>query len=312
MVLNIIFNFFDMIKKIFIPVFVLFFAIFFAQIDKYKASDYSLPNNVKTYNTFVYKYDVELGKYKVIEKRIRIFEKGLLKYDYVLDNYLDRFSQIKRYTYNAQNQLISIETADDYEKPQYYPYEDFFYENGKLTKISEIFGNKRVFTDFTYDGKGRILKEKKYQDDKLVLSTVDYHYTTDKNFTTKKVVFINDNSRKMVDAVYQNNLKISEEVDDPAAKISYTYQYDDKGNETLEFDGVTNLDKHYVYGKTGAVIKSKKTLYDDLEFDIVNYFEFSETTYEDGTKEGSRTFDKDYAKSFNMSVLSYDFVDDLK
>jgi len=311
-VLNIIFNFFDMIKKIFIPVFVLFFAIFFAQIDKYKASDYSLPNNVKTYNTFVYKYDVELGKYKVIEKRIRIFEKGLLKYDYVLDNYLDRFSQIKRYTYNAQNQLISIETADDYEKPQYYPYEDFFYENGKLTKISEIFGNKRVFTDFTYDGKGRILKEKKYQDDKLVLSTVDYHYTTDKNFTTKKVVFINDNSRKMVDAVYQNNLKISEEVDDPAAKISYTYQYDDKGNETLEFDGVTNLDKHYVYGKTGAVIKSKKTLYDDLEFDIVNYFEFSETTYEDGTKEGSRTFDKDYAKSFNMSVLSYDFVDDLK
>ena len=301
-----------MIKKIFIPVFVLFFAIFFAQIDKYKASDYSLPNNVKTYITFVYKYDVELGKYKVIEKRIRIFEKGLLKYDYVLDNYLDRFSQIKRYTYNAQNQLISIETADDYEKPQYYPYEDFFYENGKLTKISEIFGNKRVFTDFTYDGKGRILKEKKYQDDKLVLSTVDYHYTSDKNFTTKKVVFINDNSRKMVDTVYQNNLKISKEVDDPAAKISYTYQYDDKGNETLEFDGVTNLDKHYVYGKTGAVIKSKKTLYDDLEFDIVNYFEFSEITYEDGTKEGSRTFDKDYAKSFNMSVLSYDFVDDLK
>ena len=301
-----------MIKKIFIPVFVLFFAIFFAQIDKYKASDYSLSNNVKTYNTFVYKYDVELGKYKVIEKRIRIFEKGLLKYDYVLDNYLDRFTQIKRYTYNAQNQLISIETADDYEKPQYYPYEDFFYENGKLTKISEIFGNKRVFTDFTYDGKGRILKEKKYQDDKLVLSTVDYHYTSDKNFTTKKVVFINDNSRKMVDTVYQNNLKISEEVDDPAAKISYTYQYDDKGNETLEFDGVTNLDKHYVYGKTGAVIKSKKTLYDDLEFDIVNYFEFSEITYDDGTKEGSRTFDADYAKSFNMSVLSYDFVDDLK
>ena len=76
-----------MIKKIFVPVFVLFFAVFFAQTEKYKASDYSLPNNVKTYNTFVYKYDVELGKYFVIEKHIRIFEKGLLKYDYVLDNY---------------------------------------------------------------------------------------------------------------------------------------------------------------------------------------------------------------------------------
>lgn len=297
-------------KSLFITLFFISIAVF--SQEKYKASDYSLPNNVKSYNTFIYKYDVDLGKYFVIEKHIRIFEKGLLKYDYVLDNYLGRFSQLKKLDYNDQNQLISIEEAEDFENPQYYPYQDFYYEKGKLTKISEIFGNKRVFTDFAYDGKGRILKEKKYQDDKLVLSTVDYHYTTDKNFTTKKVVFINDNSRKMVDAVYQNNLKISEEVDDPAAKISYTYQYDDKGNETLEFDGVTNLNKHYVYGKTGAVIKSKKTLYDDLEFDIVNYFEFSEITYEDGTKEGSRTFDEDYAKSFNMSVLSYDFVDDLK
>ena len=297
-------------KSLFIALFLI--CIYLFSQEKYKASDYSLPNNVKSYNTFIYKYDVDLGKYFVIEKHIRIFEKGLLKYDYVLDNYLGRFSQLKKLEYNDQNQLISIEEAEDFENPQYYPYQEFYYEKGKLTKISEVFGNKRVFTDFTYDGKGRILKEKKYQDDKLVLSTVDYHYTSDKNFTTKKVVFINDNSRKMVDTVYQNNLKISEEVDDPAAKISYTYQYDDKGNETLEFDGVTNLDKHYVYGKTGAVIKSKKTLYDDLEFDIVNYFEFSEITYDDGTKEGSRTFDADYAKSFNMSVLSYDFVDDLK
>ena len=297
-------------KSLFITLFFISIAVF--SQEKYKASDYSLPNNVKSYNTFIYKYDVDLGKYFVIEKHIRIFEKGLLKYDYVLDNYLGRFSQLKKLEYNDQNQLISIEEAEDFENPQYYPYQEFYYEKGKLTKISEIFGNKRVFTDFAYVGKGRILKEKKYQDDKLVLSTVDYHYTSDKNFTTKKVVFINDNSRKMVDTVYQNNLKISKEVDDPAAKISYTYQYDDKGNETLEFDGVTNLDKHYVYGKTGAVIKSKKTLYDDLEFDIVNYFEFSEITYEDGTKEGSRTFDADYAKSFNMSVLSYDFVDDLK
>ena len=301
-----------MIKKISIPVFVLFFAVFFAQIEKYKTSDYSLPNNVKSYNTFVYKYDVELGKYKVIEKRIRIFEKGLLKYDYVLDNYLDRFSQIKRYEYNAQNQLVSIQEAEDFEKPQYYPYEDFFYENGKLSKISEVFGNKRIFTDFNYDKKGRILKEKRYQDDKLVLSTVDYNYISDKNYTTKKVVFINDDSKKIVDAVFENNLKISEEIDDPNAKISYTFQYDKNGNEIMKSDLVTNFDSHYVYGKTGAILKSKKTEYDDYEFDIVNYFEFSEITYEDGSKEGSRSFDVDFAKSFNMSVLSYDAIDDLK
>lgn len=298
-------------KNLFITIFGFLFAIINAQNEKYKASDYSLPNNVKTYNTFVYKYDVELGKYKVIEKHIRIFEKGLLAYDYVLDNYMDRFSQLKKFEYNAQNQLVSIKEADNFEDPLY-PYQDFYYGNGKLTKISEVFGNKRVFTDFIYDQKGRISKEKRYQEDQLVLSTVDYNYISDKKFTTKKIIFINDNSKKIVESVFENNLKISEEIDDPAAKISYTYQYDKNGNQIMVSDMTTNFDSHYIYGKSGAIIKSKKTEYDDFDFDIVNYFEFSEITYQDGTKEGSRSFDKEYAKSFNMSVLSYDAIDDLK
>lgn len=298
-------------KNLFITIFGFLFAIINAQNEKYKASDYSLPNNVKTYNTFVYKYDVELGKYKVIEKHIRIFEKGLLTYDYVLDNYMDRFSQLKKFEYNAQNQLVSIKEADNFEDPLY-PYQDFYYGNGKLTKISEVFGNKRVFTDFIYDQKGRISKEKRYQEDQLVLSTVDYNYISDKKFTTKKIIFINDNSKKIVESVFENNLKISEEIDDPAAKISYTYQYDKNGNQTMVSDMTTNFDSHYIYGKSGAIIKSKKTEYDDFDFDIVNYFEFSEITYQDGTKEGSRSFDKEYAKFFNMSVLSYDAIDDLK
>ena len=298
-------------KNLLITIFSLLFAIINAQTEKYKASDYSLPNNVKSYNTFVYKYDIELGKYKVIEKHIRIFEKGLLKYDYVLDNYMDRFSQIKKYEYNAQNQIVSIKEGETFDG-DLSPYQDFFYEKGKLVKLSEVFGNKRIFTDFSYDNIGRILKEKRYQDHQLVLSTVDYKYTSDKNYTTKKVVFINDNSQKIVDAVFENNLKISEEIDDPVAKISYTFQYDKNGNEVMKSDLTTNFDSHYVYGKTGAIIKSKKTEYDDYEFDIVNYFEFSEITYEDGSKEGSKVFDKEFAKSFNMSVLSYDAIDDLK
>ena len=80
--------------------------------------------------------------------------------------------------------------------------------------------------------------------------------------------------KKILDAVFENNLKISEEIDDPAAKISYTFQYDKNGNEVMKSDLTTNFDSHYVYGKTGAIIKSKKTEYDDYEFDIVNYFEF--------------------------------------
>ena len=51
----------------------------------------------------------------MIEKHIRIFEKGLLKYDYVLDNYMDRFSQIKKYEYNAQNQIVSIKEGETFD-----------------------------------------------------------------------------------------------------------------------------------------------------------------------------------------------------
>ena len=42
----------------------------------------------------------------------------------------------------------------------------------------------------------------------------------------------------------------------------------------MKSDLTTNFDSHYVYGKTGVIIKSKKTEYDDYEFDIVNYFDF--------------------------------------
>jgi len=50
-------------KSLFIALFLICISLF--SQEKYKASDYSLPNNVKTYNTFVYKYDVELGKYLI-------------------------------------------------------------------------------------------------------------------------------------------------------------------------------------------------------------------------------------------------------
>ena len=43
-----------------------------------------------------------------------------------------------------------------------------------------------------------------------------------------------------------------------------------------------------------------------------NFFKFSEITFTDGTKEGSKNFDVEFVKSFNMSVLSYEVVDDLK
>jgi hypothetical protein len=73
---------------------------------------------------------------------------------------------------------------------------------------------------------------------------------------------------------FENNLKISEEIDDPAAKISYTFQYDKNGNEVMKSDLTTNFDSHYVYGKTGAIIKSKKqnmTIMNLISLIILNF-----------------------------------------
>lgn len=296
-------------KSLFITLFLISIAVF--SQEKYKASDYSLPNNVKTYNTFVYRYDIDLGKYFVVEKHIRIFEKGLLTYDYVLENYLDRVSQLKKFEYNAKNQLVSIKEAEDF-NDALYPYQEFYYENGRLIKAEEISENKRVFTDYSYDNSGKITKTKTYQDDKVVLKEAEYKYTSPSDHTIYTKGFRDGKVVSEMREKYQKNLLVEKFINNSLGEHTYKFKYDEKNNRILLVDGSDNFDTSYFYGKTGAILKSKKTEYDDFVFDLVNYFEFSEITYEDGTKEGSRTFDKDYAKSFNMSVLSCDFVDDLK
>lgn len=95
----------------------------------------------------------------MIEKHIRIFEKGLWKYDYVLDNYMDRFSQIKKYEYNAQNQIVSIKEGETFDGALS-PYQDFFYEKGKPAKFSKVNtgtdkASENVST-FIYDKNGKL------------------------------------------------------------------------------------------------------------------------------------------------------------
>ena len=296
-------------KSLFIALFLICITLF--SQEKYKVSDYSLPNNVKTYNTFVYRYDIDLGKYFVVEKHIRIFEKGLLTYDYVLENYLDRVSQLKKFEYNAKNQLVSIKEAEDF-NDALYPYQEFYYENGRLIKAEEISGNKRVFTDYSYDNSGKITNTKTYQDDKVVLKEAEYKYTSSSDYTIYTKGFRDGKVVSEMREKYQKNLLIEKFINNSLGEHTYEFKYDEKNNRILLVDGSDNFDTSYFYGKTGAILKSKKTEYDDFVFDLVNYFEFSEITYEDGSTEGSRVFDKEFAKSFNMSVLSYDFIDDLK
>ena len=95
----------------------------------------------------------------MIEKHIRIFEKGLWKYDYVLDNYMDRFSQIKKYEYNAQNQIVSIKEGETFDGALS-PYQDFFYEKGKPVKFSKVnIGTDKAsenVSTFIYDKNGKL------------------------------------------------------------------------------------------------------------------------------------------------------------
>lgn len=293
-----------------ITVFVIGFAN--AQIEKYKASDYSLSNDVKNYNTFTYKYDVELGKYKTVEKHILIFENGLLKIDYILDNYLGRFSQIKSYEYNDKKQLISIKKAEDYEKPQYYLFKEFLYEKNNLVKETTYSGYDKFLKEYTYDETDKIIKTKTFQNENVLIEQSDYKYTSPTNYSIISIRYTDGKEVSKIIDKFEKNLLISKDISDSLGKIIYLYEYDSKGNRILLDDGLDEYETNYVYGKTGAILNCRAVEYDEFEDSLTNFFKFSEVVNKDGSKDGSKIFDKEYVKSFNVSILSYDFVDDLK
>ena len=293
-----------------ITVFVIGFAN--AQIEKYKASDYSLSNDVKNYNTFTYKYDVELGKYKTVEKHILIFERGLLKIDYILDNYLGRFSQIKSYEYNDKKQLISIKKAEDYEKPQYYLFKEFLYEKNNLVKETTYSGYDKFLKEYTYDETDKIIKTKTFQNENVLIEQSDYKYTSPTNYSIISIRYTDGKEVSKIIDKFEKNLLISKDISDSLGKIIYLYEYDSKGNRILLDDGLDEYETNYVYGKTGAILNCRAVEYDEFEDSLTNFFKFSEVVNKDGSKDGSKIFDKEYVKSFNVSILSYDFVDDLK
>ena len=72
---------------------------------------------------------------------------------------MDRFSQIKKYEYNAQNQIVSIKERQTFDGALS-PYQDFFYEKGKPAKFSKVNtgtdkASENVST-FIYDKNGKL------------------------------------------------------------------------------------------------------------------------------------------------------------
>ena len=292
---------------------VLFFSIVSkAQNEKYKTADYALPTNVKSYNTFIYLYDVASGKFKTVEKKLLFFENGLLKTDFVMDNYLGLYAKLRTYEYNDQKQLIAIKEASDYQNPKYYLSREFFYTQNQLTKVINYGGSKKIIKELTYDKSGKVIQSKTIDEDNVLIEEVRYNYTTPSDYSVITKIFSNGKEISLIEDKYIKNLLISKKINDSLGKILYQYEYDSKGNQILLDDGLDEYHTNYSYGQTGAVLKSRATEYDEFEDSLSNFFKFSEITFTDGTKEGSKNFDVEFVKSFNMSVLSYEVVDDLK
>lgn len=292
---------------------VLFFSIVSkAQNEKYKTADYALPTNVKSYNTFIYLYDVASGKFKTVEKKLLFFENGLLKTDFVMDNYLGLYAKLRTYEYNDQKQLISVKEASDYQNPKYYLSREFFYTQNQLTKVIYYGGSKKIIKEFTYDKSGKVIQSKTIDEDNVLIEEVRYNYTTPSDYSVIAKIFSNGKEISLTEDKYIKNLLISKKINDSLGKILYQYEYDSKGNQILLDDGLDEYHTNYSYGQTGAVLKSRATEYDEFEDSLSNFFKFSEITFTDGTKEGSKNFDVEFVKSFNMSVISYDVIDDLR
>jgi len=292
---------------------VIFFSIVSkAQNEKYKTADYALPTNVKSYNTFIYLYDVASGKFKTVEKKLLFFENGLLKTDFVMDNYLGLYAKLRTYEYNDQKQLIAIKEASDYQNPKYYLSKEFFYSQNQLTKVIDRGGSKKIIKELMYDKSGKVIQSKTIDEDNVLIEEVRYNYTTPSDYSVISKIFSNGKEISLIEDKYLKNLLISKKINDSLGKILYQYEYDSKGNQILLDDGLEEYHTDYSYGQTGAILKSRATEYDEFEDSLSNFFKFSEITFTDGTKEGSKNFDAAFVKSFNMSVLSYEVVDDLR
>ncbi|HRZ33052.1 MAG TPA: hypothetical protein P5188_12135, partial [Flavobacterium sp.] len=259
---------------------VIFFSIVSkAQNEKYKTADYALPTNVKSYNTFIYLYDVASGKFKTVEKKLLFFENGLLKTDFVMDNYLGLYAKLRTYEYNDQKQLIAIKEASDYQNPKYYLSKEFFYSQNQLTKVIDRGGSKKIIKELMYDKSGKVIQSKTIDEDNVLIEEVRYNYTTPSDYSVISKIFSNGKEISLIEDKYLKNLLISKKINDSLGKILYQYEYDSKGNQILLDDGLEEYHTDYSYGQTGAILKSRATEYDEFEDSLSNFFKFSEITF---------------------------------
>jgi len=235
-----------------------------------------------------------------------------LKTDFVMDNYLGLYAKLRTYEYNDQKQLISVKEASDYQNPKYYLSREFFYTQNQLTKVINYGGSKKIIKEFTYDKSGKVIQSKTIDEDNVLIEEVRYNYTTPFDYSVITKIFSNGKEISLIEDKYIKNLLISKKINDSLGKILYQYEYDSKGNQILLDDGLDEYHTDYSYGQTGAILKSRATEYNEFEDSLSNFFKFSEITFTDGTKEGSKNLDVEFVKSFNMSVLSYEVVDDLR
>ncbi|WP_282787435.1 RHS repeat domain-containing protein [Flavobacterium croceum] len=275
------------------------FGYSFAQ-EAYLTSDFYLTNDVIKAETVKYKYNALTKTFEADNTNILEFKKGRIQSKKHIEHngFGLLYNTDDSYVYNAQNQLVKIESKN---KSNY-----IFSYNTKgnlIEKRLDVSQNPKVIT-YAYDNQGRLINciekdgvytssEKKYYD---IQSKKDYKYTHKYyKYNSTNLLFTEDIVVK--DGLIVMSTRVSE---DKKEQTITNFEYDRYGN-LLKTKANNGTDYTYIYGydAKGNVIKMRYK--DGVEL----YSEFTKITYQDGTTSGSTDFAPYFTEGIQFDSDTY-------
>lgn len=281
----------------------------FAQSEAYNVSSRNLNKKVRKTIKHYYTYDKNSGGF--VKKAVTINsynDDGYLTESYYLYNsvYSDGSPTKKRYNYNSDNQIMSIENISS-KKTKYSSDIRFIYDSRGHIKTKETVyedGSKYI-ERYQTDKKGRIVKKESYNKKNQLSSETDIRYNGAMRTETRTSYSTKDGSiNGTYTTVYKNDKSISYTSDSKWSNSTSNYEYDNKGNlvKTVSRGKKTNTYTYnYEYDNKGNWTKQH---YKSTTFDS---FYFREIIFKNGKVTGSTNFDRNFinrnANYDNVSVV---------
>lgn len=281
----------------------------FSQSDEYNVSSRNLNKKVRKTIQHYFTYDKDSDGF--VKKSVSINsynDDGYLTESYYLYNssYSDGSPTKKRYNYNSENQIISINNVSA-KKTKYSTDVKFSYNSkGHVTKKEIIYpdGSKAV-DNYRTDSKGRIVKKESYTSKNQLSSETEIRYNGSKRTEVRTSYSTKDGSiNGTYTTVYKNDKSISYVSESKWSNSTSSYGYDNKGNliKSISKGKKTYVyDYNYVYdNKDNWVKKHYKSASSDS-------FYFREIIFKNGKTTGTTDFDRNfinrYANYDNVAVV---------